>query len=122
MFTDPDCPYCRGLEEELKSVNDVTAYLFMFPLKQIHPNAERHAKAIWCSSDPAKTWTAWMLDKKEPEDKSCDRDPIAETLELGEKLNVSGTPTLYFEDGSRQTGGMRAADLDKRLDKAKKPS
>src|SRR6185369_18052904 len=61
VFTDPDCPYCKRLEEEIKSVDNVTVYLFMFPLKQIHPNAERHAKAIWCSENSATAWTAWVL-------------------------------------------------------------
>jgi len=120
VFTDPDCPYCKRLEEELKSVNNVTMYLFMFPLKQIHPNAERHAKAIWCAENRATAWTAWVLDKKEPEDKTCQNDPVAATLQLGEKLNVNGTPTLYFEDGSRQAGMMEAADLEKKMNDARK--
>jgi thiol:disulfide interchange protein DsbC len=119
VFTDPDCPYCKRLEEELKSVNDVTMYLFMFPLK-IHPNAERHAKSIWCSEDKAGTWSAWLLDKKEPADKTCENDPVQATLQLGEKLNVSGTPTIYFEDGSRQAGAMKSADLEARMNSAKK--
>ena len=120
VFTDPDCPYCKRLEEELKSVDNVTMYLFMFPLKQIHPNAERHAKAIWCSEDSATAWTAWVLDKKEPADKTCQNYPVDATLQLGEKLNVNGTPTLYFEDGSRQAGAMKAADLEAKMNAARK--
>jgi thiol:disulfide interchange protein DsbC len=120
VFTDPDCPYCQRLEEELKSVSDVTMYLFMYPLKRIHPNAERHAKSIWCSEDSAKVWTAWVLDKKEPADQTCQNDPVDANLQLGEKLNVSGTPTLYFEDGSRETGSMDASDLEAKMTSAKK--
>lgn len=119
VFTDPDCPYCKRLEEEMKSVSNVTMYLFMFPLK-IHPNAERHAKSIWCSDDRPTAWTSWVLDKKEPTDKTCQNDPVAATLQLGEKLNVNGTPTIYFEDGSRQAGAMKAADLEARMNDAKK--
>jgi thiol:disulfide interchange protein DsbC len=119
VFTDPDCPYCKRLEEEMKSVSNVTMYLFMFPLK-IHPNAERHAKAIWCSDDRANTWTAWVLDKKEPADKTCKDDPVEANLQLGDKLNVSGTPTIYFENGSRQVGAMKAADLETKMNEAKK--
>ena len=120
VFTDPDCPYCKRLEEEIKSVDNVTMYLFMFPLKQIHPNAERHAKSIWCAENSATAWTAWVLDKKEPEDKTCQNDPVDATLQLGEKLNVNGTPTIYFEDGSRQAGAMKAADLETKMKEAKK--
>jgi thiol:disulfide interchange protein DsbC len=120
VFTDPDCPYCKRLEEELKWVDNVTMYLFMLPLKEIHPNAERHAKSIWCSDDSATAWTAWVLDKKEPADKTCQNDPIDATLQLGEKLNVNGTPTLYFEDGSRAVGAMKAADLDAKMNEARR--
>lgn len=120
VFTDPDCPYCKRLEEEMKSVSNVTMYLFMFPLKQIHPNAEKHAKAIWCSADPAHTWGAWMLEHKEPATKVCDNDPIESNLQLGEKLNISGTPTIYFEDGGRQVGAPKSSDLETRMNKAKK--
>jgi thiol:disulfide interchange protein DsbC len=61
-----------------------------------------------------------MLEKKEPADKTCQNDPVDATLQLGEKLNVNGTPTLYFEDGSRGVGAMKAADLDTRMNEAKK--
>ncbi|MEJ1960810.1 MAG: DsbC family protein [Gammaproteobacteria bacterium] len=67
IFTDPDCPYCRQFEEQLKSVTDVTMYVFLFPLK-IHAGAEKRAKDIWCSEDRSSAWTAYMQDKtKEPE-------------------------------------------------------
>jgi thiol:disulfide interchange protein DsbC len=119
VFTDPDCPYCKRLEEEMKSINNVTMYLFMFPLKQLHPNAERHAESIWCADDSATAWSEWVLDRKEPADKTC-QNPIQATLHLGEKLNVSGTPTIYFEDGSREAGAMKAADLEVRMNEGKK--
>lgn len=122
VFTDPDCPYCRRLEEEMKTVTDTTMYVFLFPLKQIHPNAEKHAKAIWCSSDPAQAWNQWMLEKKEPEAATCAADPVDELLQLGVKLNVNGTPMLYFENGSRSAGAMSAKDLEARLVEAKKAS
>ena len=122
VFTDPDCPYCRRLEEELKTVTDTTVYVFLFPLKQIHPNAEAHAKAIWCSNDRAEAWSQWMLEKKEPQATACAADPVNTVLELGEKLHVSGTPTLYFENGSRSAGAMSAKDLETRLVEAKKAS
>src|SRR5207244_3240071 len=109
-------PYCRKLEEQLKSVSDVTLYLFLFPLK-IHANAERHAKAIWCSPDRAASWTQWVLDRKEPAETTCS-DTVARTLALGEKLNVNATPTLYFQDGSRWAGTMAAKELEARLEKA----
>lgn len=115
IFTDPDCPYCQALEKEMKDIPDVTLYTFLFPLTRIHPNAERHARAIWCSADRAQAWTVWMHDKKEPKEKTCDDVPIEAVSALAEKLHISGTPTLYFETGSRISHGLSAADLEQSL-------
>lgn len=119
IFSDPDCPYCRRLEEEMKTVTDMTVYLFLLPLTNIHPNAERHAKAIWCSPDSANVWSTWMLANREPKDATCDGDPVSVLHQLAERLNVSGTPTLYFENGSRYTGAMSTAELEEHLTKAR---
>jgi thiol:disulfide interchange protein DsbC len=115
IFTDPDCPYCQAFEQELKTVSDVTVYTFLFPLTRIHPNAERHARAIWCSPDRAQAWTVWMQEKKEPEAQPCDAAPIEELSTLGEKLHIAGTPTLYFETGRRVSHGLSSADLEQSL-------
>ena len=31
IFSDPDCPYCRRLEAEIKGLTDVTIYTFLMP-------------------------------------------------------------------------------------------
>ena len=39
VFSDPDCPYCRRLEEELAKVDNLTVYTFAYPLESLHPQA-----------------------------------------------------------------------------------
>src|SRR5258708_7232407 len=51
MFSDPYCPACRQFEQTLQQLNDVTIYVFMFPV--IRPEFADHSKAVWCSSDRA---------------------------------------------------------------------
>jgi len=41
VFSDADCPFCARLENELKSVDDVTVYTFLYPIDQLHPDAAR---------------------------------------------------------------------------------
>jgi thiol:disulfide interchange protein DsbC len=48
VLSDPDCPYCRRLDEELEKLKDVTIYLFPAPLEQLHPNARRVVEEVWC--------------------------------------------------------------------------
>ena len=39
MFSDADCPYCKRIESEIKQLDDVTIYTFLFPIDQLHPDA-----------------------------------------------------------------------------------
>ncbi|MHA3051005.1 DsbC family protein [Acinetobacter sp. ANC 4640] len=116
IFSDPDCPYCHALEEELKQVDNVTVYLFLYPLTNLHPNAEAMAQKIWCSKDKYSAWENYVLDRKEPSDKASCTAPIQKNLELGQKLRIDGTPTFFLKDGQRISGARSANDINKLLD------
>ena len=115
VFSDPDCPYCKLLEKNLQSVNNVTIYTFMYPLKSLHPNAESVAKQIWCSSDRIKAWNGHLLNNTTPSATSSCSNPIDNNIALGKRLNIEGTPTLFLADGTRISGALAAADLEKIL-------
>lgn len=111
-FTDPNCGYCKKLEHELQNVNDVTLYLFLYPI--FEGSAEK-VQAIWCSKDKVKTWDDLMLRGVQPAAGKCEA-PSTRVLELGKKLRVNGTPALIFANGVINPGYMPAADLNKALD------
>jgi thiol:disulfide interchange protein DsbC len=118
MFSDPYCPACRQFEQTLAQVDDITIYYFMYPV--IRPELAAHSKAVWCSADRARAWLALAARAKaEPpvSNAGCDT-PIERVLELGKSLRVNSTPTLFFADGERVRGGLRAPDLRARLDQA----
>lgn len=115
VFSDPDCPFCRKLEQELASVDDVTIYVFLFPLEQLHKGATARSRTIWCSADRAEAWRAWMVEQKQPATAECAMDPVAGNQALAGKLHVTVTPTMFFSDGSRMTGAVSAADLGTQL-------
>lgn len=75
LFSDPDCPFCRRLEETLAGMTDYTAYVFMFPIKSLHPDAISKAEHIWCSKDREKAWNNYMLMDKEPAAGNC-KNPL----------------------------------------------
>lgn len=63
LFSDPDCVFCAGLEEIFANTSDAlnaTVYLVPYPLKGLHPDAERKARAILCSENPGLVWHDWM--------------------------------------------------------------
>jgi thiol:disulfide interchange protein DsbC len=116
LFEDPDCPYCRALEKQLVNVHDVTLYVFLFPLADLHPQARAHAHAIWCAPDRADAWTHWMLERKDPGSRECSGDPIDALQSVADALYVSSTPTIFLSRGRRIEGVTEAAQLQKLLE------
>ena len=115
VFTDPDCPYCRRLEQELQSVSDATIYTFLYPLERLHPQAPARARAIWCAENPVEAWNQWMLEKKDPPAATCKDDPIDELQALGSRLYIRATPTIYLANGRRLSGVLQAAQIEQLL-------
>jgi len=118
IFSDADCPFCAKLEDELKSVDNVTIYTFLFPIDALHPDAARKSKMIWCSADRAKSWDEFFASGKLPDNKGDCDNPVAATNALGQKLRVTATPTLVFADGSVVPGAIPTARLESELGQA----
>jgi thiol:disulfide interchange protein DsbC len=116
-FTDPNCGWCKKLEQELQNVNDVTLYLFISTHIGGKDSAEK-AQAVWCSKDRVKAWDEMMLNGVQPTAGKCDT-PTAKIMELGKKLKVNGTPALIFANGVINPGYMPAEQLEQALNDAK---
>lgn len=111
-FTDPNCGYCKRLEKELGKVNDVTLYLFLYPIFQ---GSDVLVRNVYCAKNPAKAWDDLMLKGVVPAAASC-RMPLDAIMALGKKLRVTGTPNLVFGDGMQVPGYLPAEELEKRLE------
>jgi thiol:disulfide interchange protein DsbC len=118
MFSDPYCPACRQFEGALAKVDDITIYVFMYPV--IRPENADHSRAVWCSPDRAKAWLelAAAPRAKVPEAGARCANPVDKVLEAGRKLGVNSTPTLFLVNGERLSGGLAAPDLKELLDQA----
>jgi thiol:disulfide interchange protein DsbC len=105
-FTDPDCPYCRKVDEFLAKRTDVTRYVFFFPLRQIHPDAEKKARYILSQKDREKALrevVSGALDGK-PAPESIYQDAMLEEMEqVAKSVGVRGTPALWI-DGTAVNG------------------
>lgn len=111
VFTDPDCPYCRRLEEELKQIDSgVKVYTFLFPLESLHPDAKAKSESIWCAEDQHEALLKVMLEDQSLPKATC-ATPVSEVQELGRSLGISGTPTVIASDGRKFSGYKRAAEL-----------
>lgn len=122
MFTDPYCPYCRRFEQTLLQMDDITVYVFMYPV--IRPDNADHSRAVWCSKDRVKAWLDLAAADRAivPDAPANCPNPVDKVLELGRSLRVSGTPTLFFVNGERAGGGMELSAIRAKLDEvAKQP-
>jgi len=113
MFEDPNCGYCKRFERELQSIDNVTVYLFLYPI--LGKDSVDKSKAIWCSKDPAKAWQDLMLRDQAPIPTGCDTTAIKRNVDFGQKQRVNGTPTTIFVDGTRISGAVEIAQIEKLL-------
>ena len=111
VFSDPDCPYCRKLEAAMEALQDVTVHTFVMPLASLHPEATAKAIAIWCADDRLSAWHTAMRDGAAPPAIDCDH-PITRNVALGERLGITGTPTLIAADGRVLQGAATTAQLE----------
>jgi thiol:disulfide interchange protein DsbC len=117
VFSDPDCPFCRKLEKDLEKVTDVTIYIFLFPIEQLHPKAPEMSRAIWCAPDRVKAWDDYMLKGAAPKSPKCD-NPVEKLVAFGQSKKINGTPTIFFADGKRVPGAIPAERFEELLNKA----
>jgi len=115
IFSDADCPFCHRLETEMKGLDNVTIYTFLFPIDQLHPNAAHKSKQIWCSADKAKAWDTFFASGKLPDNKGDCGDPVARTQALGNSLRINATPTLIFADGTLIPGALPLPQIEKEM-------
>ena len=106
-FTDPDCPYCRKVDAALAGRTDLSRYVFLMPLKQLHPHADRKAALILSSKDQASTLKevfSGKMDKKDlPQPSPEQAKTLGEIAKTAETLGINGTPSLWI-DGHHVNG------------------
>jgi thiol:disulfide interchange protein DsbC len=115
VFSDADCPFCHRLEKEIRGLDNVTIYTFLFPIDQLHPDAARKSKQIWCAPDKVKAWDDYFASGKLPDNKGDCADPVARTQALGQSLRINATPTLVFADGTLIPGALPLPQIEKEM-------
>ena len=113
VFEDPNCGYCKRFERDMQNVDNVTVYLFLYPI--LSPDSAEKSRNIWCAKDRVAAWQDYMIREKPPAAASCDTTAIQRNLAFGRKHKINGTPTLIFADGMRVPGAIGAQEVEKRL-------
>ncbi|ELX12411.1 putative thiol:disulfide interchange protein [Janthinobacterium sp. HH01] len=119
VFEDPNCGYCKRFRQTtLKETDNITVYTFMYNI--LADDSFVKSKNIWCAPDRSKAWDDWMLNNKAaPVAAANCESPNEQVVELGHKLGVSGTPAIFFADGTRVPGAIDTKALEEKLAKIK---
>jgi len=114
IFEDPNCGYCKRFRRTLHEIDNITVYTFMYNI--LAEDSVVKSKDIWCSADRAKAWDDWMLNGvAAPSAPANCTAPHDKVLALGQKMRVTGTPTIFFTDGLRISGAVDAKALEAKL-------
>lgn len=122
VFTDPDCPFCAKLHQELaalvKEDPRLTVYLLLTPL-DMHPDATWKADAIVCASKEQMDAGLHLLEEsfsgKTPAKRVCGRSYGSEGKNLGKELGIAMTPTIVLPDGRIVAGTRKSAEIKRLL-------
>jgi thiol:disulfide interchange protein DsbC len=121
VFADPNCGFCKRFEVDLSKLTNVRVYTFMLPF--LGQKSEDDTRAILCSSDPAKTWSQWMLNgvAPTPAPGGCAAaGAVSRNLALAQRLGVTGTPTSLFLNQQRVSGAVPIEQILAALDAPRK--
>jgi len=115
VFEDPNCGYCKRLRQTtLKNVDNVTIYTFMYNI--LSDDSFVKSKNIWCAPNRSKAWDDWMINgKAAPAAAENCETPNDKVLALGQKLKITGTPAIFFADGTRIPGAIDQKTLEAKL-------
>lgn len=112
VFTDPDCPFCRKLHDEMKQVvakrKDVAFHLILHPLP-MHKEAYKKVQAVLCEKSLSMLDDAFA-GKAVPEPK-CSNEAVERNIELAKQLEFNSTPTMVRGDGTVVAGALPADRL-----------
>ncbi|TQV64190.1 MAG: DsbC family protein [Halothiobacillaceae bacterium] len=120
VFTDPSCPYCRKLHNEVPELNKqgVKVRYVLYPRAGLESPIGKSSIGIMCAKD-RKAELDKSLGGQSVSLPACDKHPLARQLELGAQMGLEGTPFIVTDSGQVIPGYRPAAELVKMLARLK---
>ena len=115
--SDPDCPFCRDGSEFFSARDDVTRYIFLYPLDRIHPQAEAKARYILSAEDQETAYEEVFTGAydKQPVPMVKDNGLLATHREIVRKVGINSTPRYWIN--GKFVSGSNLKQFEKLLTK-----
>jgi len=116
VFTDVDCTYCRKLHKDINRYNDlgITVRYLMYPRSGANTPSYDKAVTVWCNEDRQNALTRAKAGE-ELKPRAC-ANPVMTHMELGQSLDLQGTPAIVTDGGEMLPGYVPPDNLAKALD------
>ncbi|WP_110640482.1 DsbC family protein [Salinicola sp. CPA57] len=112
VFTDPTCPYCHKLHEEMPQLNELGIEVDYLAFPRMGPNSDaaRQLAQVWCADNRSEAMSAAFRGDSVEASGSC-KAPIDSQYRLGVESGIQGTPAIIFPDGKMVPGYLPAKRL-----------
>ncbi len=123
IFSDPECPFCTKLHDEVKLLlneePDLKVYIILFGLP-MHKDAGWKTQSIVCESKKDMDKAIKMLEdsyhKNDVPRIECGKvNYAAENKKLADSLGIGATPTIVFSNGKVVMGAVSKDEIKKNI-------
>ena len=101
VFTDINCPYCRGFHKNISNHNQAGFNVHYLFVGFLGPNSRETARNILCSNDPKDALDKVKLERKDLGVKSGCEEVINQHIQWANMLEVDSVPWIMTADGER---------------------
>jgi len=101
VFTDINCPYCRGFHKNIPKYNKAGYNIHYLFVSFLGPTSGSTAESILCSNDPKEALNKVKLERKDLVAKSGCEDILNQQIEWAKMLSVDSVPYVMNADGER---------------------
>jgi len=123
VFTDTSCPFCKKFHREVPPLQKagVSVRYIPFPRGMDNGPGYKDMLSVWCAENRNRAMNIAMgINKGKLGNGSCGADKVLRTgFELGQRVGVQGTPTIYLSDGSSIRGYVAAQKVIESLTRKK---
>lgn len=114
--SDPDCPFCRDGSAFFSARDDVTRYIFLYPLDRIHPQAEAKSSFILSAEDQESAYEDVFSGAydKQPLPEFKDNGLLEEHRKIAREVGINSTPRYWIN--GKYISGTNLTEFAKLLD------